>query len=798
MRRNVSFSLALAALMLTSCGDEAGPIDPALDPIAVLRVEVSPTVDTIFAADTIRLTDQLQLSATIVGRVGPITSGRAIWISEDTTVATVSETGLVRPLRYGTVRIAASAAKVGYATIVVAPAVAGVAVTPGVDTILVRDPIVVGDTRRLVARATDASGVAVGGTRFEWRSSNNSVAVVDSTGTVRAIGLGSATITSSAPTASLLGSSTIVVAPRVRTVQVTPVLDTVFVDDPIVAGDTVKLNALLRGEMGDAVANTRIVWTSSNPGVAVVDSVGRVSANGLGTVTITASSSGVSGSGLLVVAPQLKSIDVTSPVTAALALDTVQLVATGFDYQDRPVAGRTFAWQSSNPAVATVNATGRVTTVAPGVVTIRARDAFRSDSVSITVAERRLLAVEAGGDFSCGTTALGRLYCWGRGDVGQLATPSDSLCFDESVTQIDDSTFVTQQLNPPLGCSLAPKRSSGVPLVFRRVATGGNFGCGLSSERQIYCWGSDEFGQIGNGSAPGGGPVPRLATVSNVRFDSISVGGQHACALTAEGSAYCWGNDLLGQLGDRRNVNSTTPIPVFGGLAFRSISAGGLHTCGILTNGNAVCWGANSRGQLGIGTVSVSVDQPSAVVTGGSYVSISAGYAHTCALTSDNRAFCWGDNTRGQLGIGITAELAVSPTAVSGGLSFRHIAAGGYLDTVAVLLSDRDSLDVDILSRGIRAHSCGITTSGSAFCWGDNYWRQSGFNSIAGDRVLTPNAISSGASGGFRTISTGSRHSCAYGVNGEAWCWGSNVFGALGNELQAAGRSTPQLVVRPR
>ncbi len=667
MRRKLLPLLAAAAVILSACGDEAGPIDPSLDPIAVLRVEVSPTVDTIFAADTIRLTDQLQLSAVIIGRVGPITTANPIWISEDTTVATVSENGVVRPLRYGTVRIAASAARKGYATIVVAPAVTRVAVTPGIDTILVRDPIVAGDTRRLTARALDAAGRTVNGTRFEWTSSNPSVAVVDSTGLVRAIGIGSTTISSSAPSASVKGASPI-----------------------------------------------------------IVSSV-------------------------------LKAISLVTPVQQALALDTIQLTAAAFDYSDSRVSDVSFVWRSSNTAVALVNDSGRVTSVAPGSATISASSSFRTASVTLTFFERRLLNVQAGGDFSCGTTALGRLYCWGDGFGGKLATDPDSSCFGEDEVR---------------ACTLAPKRNIGDSTDFRSVSLGDDFGCALALDRRILCWGVNSEGQLGNGGTRSGS-LPSLATVSSVRFDSLTAGDHHACALTSTGSAYCWGRDNSGQLGDRRIVNSSTPIPVYGDHAFRAISAGGNHTCGILTNGTAMCWGDNSRGQLGNGTAGGFVDLPASVVLGGQYASISAGNQHTCAVTIEGVGYCWGDNSRGQLGTVNSAAFISTPAVVSGGLKLLQISAGG-------------------------AHTCALSLGGAPYCWGDNRWRQSGLNEITGDRVLTPNPIMFGASGAFRTISVGARHACAYGVDGEAWCWGSNVFGALGNELQAAGRSTPQRVVRPR
>lgn len=678
VRRAIATVCSAGTAFLLGCASDAGPIDPSLDPFGVREVRVSPGVDTIYAADSVRLTDRLQLTARINGVGGrPIEGARAVWYSEDSTVAVVSEFGVVRPLRYGTVRIVASAAKKAYATVVIAPAVRRVTLTPSLDTIFVRDPILPGDTRRLTAFALDDSSRVVTGSRLEWLSATPAIATVDSTGLVRAI----------------------------------------------------------------------------SPGSAV----------------ITVRSAGASGTATFVVAPIHKAIVVSSTVTQALALDTIQLSATALDYSDRPVAS-TYKWTTSNASVATVDATGRVLAVAPGTVNITASGNFRSGSVTLAFFERQLLNVQTGEDYSCGTAPLGRLYCWGRGELGQLATPADSACFDESGVR---------------NCALAPKRHSGPILDLRHAATGGDFACALSDARMLYCWGGFSEGQIGDGGL-GGGSTPTLATVSTVRFDSVTTGGQHGCALTSAGAAYCWGSDRFGQLGDRRQVNSTTPIPVYGGHAFRSISAGGAHTCGIRTDGQAMCWGDNSRGQLGNGGSGGIIDAPVPVVSGGPFLMMSAGFQHTCALAANGRALCWGDNSRGQLGNGATSSVpAVVPTAVQGTLNFVSISAGKSVVSTGNLQANR-------------SHTCAISTDASAYCWGDNYWRQSGSDDASIGTLNAPNLISSSTSGGFRTISTGWRHSCAYGNNGTAWCWGSNVYGSLGNELQAAGRHVPQQVVRPR
>ena len=251
-------------------------------------------------------------------------------------------------------------------------------------------------------------------------------------------------------------------------------------------------------------------------------------------------------------------------------------------------------------------------------------------------------------------------------------------------------------------------------------------------------------------------------------FGAVFAGGAHTCALTSVGAAYCWGRGESGQLGvpppsstcltDAGPFScSMVPVPVGGGLTFVKLAGGGAHTCGLRSDGTAYCWGNNTYGQLGDNSTT-SRNAPVPVLTGLKFDSIDAGAAHTCAVTKDaGAAYCWGRNDRGQLGDGTTTNSAV-PVAVAGGLTFQLIAAGGF-------------------SIG---HTCGLTDLGAAHCWGDNERGQLG----TGTSDLDPHALPEPVSGGFvfdgLTAGLG-RHSCALTDLGAAYCWGENTFGALGN-----------------
>jgi alpha-tubulin suppressor-like RCC1 family protein len=659
--RHAALIGAICTVFVTACSEETGPNISGVPSLDIVRVTVSPSLDTLFVADTLRPSDRLQMSADVIGRLGtPIPNAKVAWASSKPEVATVTEGGMVIPTGYGTTVISASASSVGKASITVMPAARTVIVTPGSDTIFVEDPIAARDSIRLTAKAIDETGAVISGVAF--------------------------------------------------------------------------------------------TWSSAGTATAAVSSGGGVLARSIGVVNITATSGDRSGTASVRVASAVKSIQLAAPVTTVLAKDTLQITATALGYDDKPMGGRTFTWTSSNPTVATVDGTGRAVFLRSGSATFTAKSAFTTSVFTVTALERQFLRVDAGVDFTCGFTNLGRGYCWGAGPSGQLASAADSSCFAEGG-------------GSKLPCALSPKRFAGPTLEFTALEAGDTNGCGITKDKLLYCWGPDTFGQIGNGGK-GGGAQPTLATVGQERFDSITVGGAHACALNLAHRAYCWGNDDVGQLGDNRTVRSTTPIPVIGNLTFSSISAGTSHTCG-LSNGQIYCWGSNETGQLGVGDLGGFADTPTPVIGGNGFLALSAGGNHTCALSASGEAFCWGDNA--SLESGQPDALPVVGAVAVGGGVFTRISSGG-------------------------SHTCGLTTAGVVSCWGSNSDAQLGNGSMGGASPIA--AVQSAIA--FKSVTAGANHTCALGSDGDTYCWGSNVFGTLGNELQAAFRASPQKVALPR
>jgi Regulator of chromosome condensation (RCC1) repeat/Bacterial Ig-like domain (group 2) len=634
-----------------------------------------------------------------------------------------------------------------------------VKIEPQADTVLIADTIRLSDRKQLRAIARNDAGAVMPVKRFVWQTSDTTVAVIDSLGILTPRKIGQVQISASA---ARVGSATIVILPAEQRLTVSPSADTIFVDDPVVSlRDTSRLRATALDTGSHPLTGVRFHWQSSSADIATVDSTGRVSAVAPGKATISVRSSNAQANTVVEVAPVVRNVMVTTTNLEVLDGDTLQLVAKGFDYAGRPNTRR-FAWRSSAPPVASVDSNGRVAFASRGTATIVATTAFRSDSVTIVSLPRQLTAIEVGADYACGVAPLGRLFCWGKGTTGQLGSGADSTCFsDSTATRIP--------------CTLAPKRAAQGSIAFTAVAAGDSTACAISDVQQLYCWGDDSFGQIGNG-AGGGGAQPRLATVASERFNAITSGGAHACALNLTGLAYCWGQDSLGQLGDLRRINSTSPIPVVGpngqvaqALSYARISAGGKHTCAIATDGAAWCWGDGSSGALGTGSSIPSSDTPVAVAGARTYLRIASGRNHTCAIAGTGELFCWGGNSSGQLGVTATG-IQNTPLLVSS--SYADVSVGDDF-------------------------TCALSAAGAVNCWGRNSAGQLGRGEASPSG--TSSAIVTVAGGHqFVAISSGRRHACAIDTAGDVWCWGSNTFGSLGNGLQAAVRSTPEKLARLR
>ena len=288
---------------------------------------------------------------------------------------------------------------------------------------------------------------------------------------------------------------------------------------------------------------------------------------------------------------------------------------------------------------------------------------------------------DLGGPHSCALRADGQLRCWGAAGAGQLSTaplsnrllPAEVQGLDGSVVEVAAGTEFScaryadggvacwgNNLSGRLGIGsadqsplsrFAPTEVVGLPQPAVRVAAGGAFACALDSAGDVYCWGNNLFGSLGNGGGSDSN-VPVQVALGGADVQTIAVGSLHACALTSGNQVRCWGLNESGQLGDGSTVNSPLPTTVSGmSGTLTKLAAGGEHSCALNSAGEVHCWGGNAHGQLGDGSTS-SRSSPAQVFGLGTVTAISAGAGHTCALLDSGRVSCWGDNRRGQLGDG--------------------------------------------------------------------------------------------------------------------------------------------------
>jgi alpha-tubulin suppressor-like RCC1 family protein len=359
----------------------------------------------------------------------------------------------------------------------------------------------------------------------------------------------------------------------------------------------------------------------------------------------------------------------------------------------------------------------------------------------------KLRAIGLGAHHACVLTTSGAAFCWGLNDQSQLGASTATTC--GAVT-----------------CSTTPMAVSGA-VTFQTLDVGGDFACGLSGTG-VRCWGSGANGELGNGSQANSA-TPVVVAASPLKF--VTVGNSHACALTATGSAVCWGSNQQNALGTATGTAcgfpcSTTPVAVSGGLTFDSLSAGVQESCGVTAADAGFCWGGIAGlGVLGNGTTAGAAASPVAIAGGLTLRDVQVEGASPCALTTTGQAYCWGNNIAGQVGDGSTTQRLV-PVPVAGGLTFASLAAasgqnnvlshmcaittagdaycwGGNskgelgaatgsactfggptpCSTVPVLVSGGHSWRA--LAVGLE-FTCGITTSDAVYCWGANTFGQLG------------------------------------------------------------------------
>jgi alpha-tubulin suppressor-like RCC1 family protein len=336
--------------------------------------------------------------------------------------------------------------------------------------------------------------------------------------------------------------------------------------------------------------------------------------------------------------------------------------------------------------------------------------------------------VALGGYHGCARKQDATLWCWGHNFYGQLGDGS------------------TAEKSSPVQVS-----KLGAPAV--EVALGGYHSCAGKQDATLWCWGRNEYGQLGDGSTVQK-PSPVQVSALGTAAVEVALGLYHSCARKQDGTLWCWGRNGSGQLGDGTTVQKSSPVQVSAlGPVAVEVALGADHSCARKQDGTLWCWGYNGSGQLGDGTT-VNKSSPVQVsALGTAVVEVALGVAHSCARKQDGTLWCWGNNGSGELGDGSTVNKP-SPVQVSA------------LGTAAVEVA----LGAD--------HSCARKQDGTLWCWGDNFYGQLGDGTTA--NKLSPVEVTALGTTVIE-VALGSAHSCARKQDGTLWCWGNNGSGQLGD-----------------
>lgn len=426
------------------------------------------------------------------------------------------------------------------------------------------------------------------------------------------------------------------------------------------------------------------------------------------------------------------------PAVAALVTKSVAVAVGGHRSCSRGVGGETTCWGTG------------------------------ASGTSTLVTDTHVTQVTAGDDHTCALSSDGSVRCWGRNDAGQLGLGH------------------TQTIGDDEAAAAPPAVQLGG--VAKMISAGDDHTCAVMGNGDVRCWGAGADGRLGYGNtdAIGDDEHPAQAGVVKLgatgRAVSVAAGGPHTCAVLDNGDVRCWGRAAEGQLG----YGNTTPVgsgpsylpkdagsvPLGGHHRARVLTAGHQHTCAVLSNGRAQCWGRGDDGRLGYGSQAWIGDNETlstkATIQLGSdreVISISAGFAHTCAILDNGYVRCFGDGQGGRLGYGNQNDIGDNehpstqdPVSFEGEHRARALEVGSF-------------------------HSCVITGGARARCWGAGAFGKLGLlgtGSVGGYQlpsVMLPIQVPGDTVSG---IAVGGDHTCAIVLSTELSCWGSNQYGALG------------------
>ncbi len=420
-------------------------------------------------------------------------------------------------------------------------------------------------------------------------------------------------------------------------------------------------------------------------------------------------------------------------------------------------------------------------------------------------------SVAAGDNFTCGITyGEGYLYCWGDNTYGIMGSTGDMYDTPVGIDNSDNSRWLS-------------------------ISAGGDHVCGIDENYNLWCWGRNDRGQVGNSSFQTSVAEPyKVMNPQGKKWRFVTVNRFTSCAIDEANELWCWGDDRFSKLGDSGWGMVSTPHLVSNveNSGWKNVAIGLEHICAFDLSNNLWCWGRNTDGDGSFGqllsgrggdiyTRPVEVYYPSATT----WLGVAAGADHSCAVNSAHQLWCWGNNMEGELGVVEPFSFASAEMPYMGmdfpvqvvngdGTGWKEV-SGGFYHTCALDLTGKvwcwgydftgslgwsggDSptpvSGIDIRFSSISAggfHNCGMTPDGVLYCWGNNFAGQLGTGDY--DSGYVPRAVVNPEGAFWKQVCTGEFFTCALDVNGALWCWGDNRYGEVG---RSAGGfyDTPQKI----
>ncbi len=381
--------------------------------------------------------------------------------------------------------------------------------------------------------------------------------------------------------------------------------------------------------------------------------------------------------------------------------------------------------------------------------------------------------VSVGLTSACGVRKNGEAWCWGSDSSYQLGNGDVVTADQPSPVRVLGSNFIQISVGEASVLTLVDETVNAAPpinIYQGKIASSSQHACMIQDDGTMWCWGQDLFGQLGNGPALTANQESPTRVSDPGPWIQVGAGTQNTCGLKADGTLWCWGGDGYGELGN--GAGGSSDVPVLAGSStdrWTKISIGNYTGCGIKTDGTAWCWGSGGNGELGNGATGSNQPSPVQVLGGGTWTDISTSWPITCGVKSDGSGWCWGSDSNGKLGNGgvLTADQS-SPSAVDEPGPWRQISAGSG-----------------------SGPTCGIKVNGSLWCWGNDGNGQIGNGADTTNDRVSPTLVSD--AGPFVYVSP-FVSTVALKADGTAVSWGQKLNGALG---QGDTTSVPTSIPAP-